>query len=177
MPNFAAAGSVATKLGISSVYSYFEQMGAKPGEEFSEAIHLCDKQGIPLICGDRKIEDTVNELQSALFEDLPSILGDDGRRYKDIGERDDDMDEIKRRIGLGRGEIDWRSLVENMKDRKTATLLAERMGKYAPHVREVILTKRDKALAQALIDAPYTNIVGVVALAHMDGIERIWVSQ
>merc|ERR1719158_2251909 len=98
MPNFAAAGSVATKLGISSVYSYFEQMGAKPGEEFSEAIHLCDKQGIPLICGDRKIEDTVNELQSALFEDLPSILGDDGRRYKDIGERDDDMDEIKKDV-------------------------------------------------------------------------------
>jgi hypothetical protein len=64
--------------------------------------------------------------------------------------------------------------VEALKDRETVRALVAYTRDAQPAATRVLLDERDDILARALRSAGGSRVVGVVGLAHVDGIEQRW---
>ncbi len=63
-------------------------------------------------------------------------------------------------------------MVEKLKNRKLVRQFVQVMKQAYPEVVNVMLTERDVVMAANLRRCPGKVVVGVVGLAHLDGIEK-----
>jgi pheromone shutdown protein TraB len=68
---------------------------------------------------------------------------------------------------------DFPSAVEGMKNRAVARAMVRTMEEAVPGIARALIHERDEIMARAL-SRERGRIVGVVGLAHLDGIERHW---
>lgn len=62
--------------------------------------------------------------------------------------------------------------VEQLKERSTVRELMATLEKSLPDVYQALIGERDAYMAESLLKANGKSSVGVVGMAHMDGIER-----
>lgn len=127
---------------------------------------------VPLILGDQDVKVTMNKLGKSFRPDQlikmmfnPQMQQMGARMAMGMGAKP----------GGGKSALDASviaELVEKLKDRQSARELVQCMEKMMPDYMRVLLHERDEYLANSLKKAQGTRVVGVVGLAHLDGIER-----
>lgn len=167
-----AAGVIpsgASDAGIASFYQSLEEMGLQNGGEFVAAIEEASRLNATVVLGDQDIQVTMARLQEA---------NEEVRRLRRQGAlaRDGDPAAAAARplLDLRVDGASTRAQVQQM----TADLLQpsnvravrEYMRAQAPPVYEALIAERDRYMAHALRDCEGSSVVGVVGLAHLDGI-------
>lgn len=155
-------GTKALQLGLGMFYRFFRSAGMDPGQEMIAAMQEADRIGAHLVYGDQDVRFTLSKLQQALSAaDILKIL-----QPQPVPE------ELKQLLGDSK---DLKSAVERMKNRKAVRLMAEGMRKQLPHIVRIMLDERDEYMAKVLHNM-HGRVVAVVGLAHLDGIEKNWMS-
>jgi TraB/PrgY/gumN family len=172
------AGAAVGK-GISSMYSSLSSSGFQPGEEFAEAIRTGRDVGATIVLGDQDVQITLQRLAEALsMTDLNQLLNPDSELERTMsnllpslpppspsGNSNNDPTQFKRELS---------DYVEQMKSRETVRTIVQELNTVAPEVVRVMLTERDVYMANGLhtLRRSYPQVVAVMGLAHIDGVER-----
>ena len=176
------AGAAVGK-GISSMYSSLSSSGFQPGEEFAEAIRTGRDVGATIVLGDQDVQITLQRLAEALsMTDLNQLLNPDSELERTMSNllpslppspsgnsnnnnNDNDPTQFKRELS---------DYVEQMKSRETVRTIVQELNTVAPEVVRVMLTERDIYMANGLhtLRRSYPQVVAVMGLAHIDGVER-----
>jgi TraB/PrgY/gumN family len=180
------AGAAVGK-GIQSMYSDLSTAGFQPGEEFAEAIRAGREINATIVLGDQDVQITLRRLAEALsMTDMNQLLNPDSKLEQTMSNLlpsvpqamngtsvssstmstvNDDPTQFKRELS---------DFVEQMKSRETVRTIIQELKGVAPEIVRVMLTERDKYMANGLhtLRQSYPNVVAVMGLAHMDGVER-----
>lgn len=156
--NVGAVGKL-MGLGLSGFYRLLATRGLQPGQEMRTAIEEGKKVGAKIVLGDQDIDVTMKNfgeqmsMQDALqFFTRPMPSG------------------IAQKMN---SNADPSQMFEQMRDRKIVREFNEVMERDAPAFTRVLLTERNEAMTKALRNLK-GKVVGVVGLAHLDGIEQLW---
>lgn len=169
------------------MYSSLSSSGFQPGEEFAEAIRTGRDVGATIVLGDQDVQITLQRLAEALsMTDLNQLLNPDSELERTMSNllpslpppspsgnsnnnnsnnNDNDPTQFKRELS---------DYVEQMKSRETVRTIVQELNTVAPEVVRVMLTERDIYMANGLhtLRRSYPQVVAVMGLAHIDGVER-----
>jgi pheromone shutdown protein TraB len=183
-------GPLAFVLGsaIKQLYGSMDKMGFSSGEEFAVAIREARRRGVPVLLGDQDVQVTLRRLSEALKktdfarlaaldsgEALPSALAP-AMTASPGSPVVVDMNDA-RQIS---------AIVETMKQREAVRELTETLRREVPLVYDAMIGERDAYMASSLQLAFQSGggggsvpgetrlrvAVGVVGIAHAEGIER-----
>ena len=166
------AGTSAVGYALSSLYGSLNKMGFDSGAEFRAALDEAEVVGATVVYGDRDAQATLRRLNDALKELLTSgalwNAPEPPAEFAALAER---MAGAQEKDGkLTKAAIDSElSMVQN---RANVRILTSYMSDAFPPLYKALIAERDEILAASLADAPGDRVVGVVGLAHVDGIER-----
>ncbi|CAM9129561.1 unnamed protein product [Choristocarpus tenellus] len=147
---------------ISKMYESMDKLGFVSGQEFTVAIREAKVLRAKILLGDRDVNVTLRRLTEALRVTDMNRLGE-----MQIPELESSMQ------GITTGEADKiNSAVEIIKQRQTMRKLSALLQEGAPEVYNAMLGERDVYMANSLINSGGKRTVGVVGLAHLDGIEK-----
>jgi len=147
------------KLGGSAYKRIFRLFGMDMGKEFRTAMSEADRIGAKVVYGDRSQEETIaGILQNLNLANVSRLL---------TQKADPQVERILREAQ------DFHSAVEGMKNRAVARAMVKTMEEAVPGIANALIHERDEIMARALAQER-GRIVGVVGLAHLDGIERHW---
>ena len=151
------------KFGFSSTYRIFKHMGMNPGGEFRAALASAERQGSHIVLADRDVKETLRRISENLrMEDLwRLILPDESNVGQGLPIQMSD-DRIKE--------------IEKMKTRENVRAMVARLRKINPGLACSLIDERDEILFHNLAKQK-GQIAGVVGLAHLDGIEKLWSQQ
>jgi len=146
------------------INQFLRSLGIEPGLEFKVAMQEAKDLNINLILGDQDIATTLRELSNAVKSaGLPKLF------------------QFLSKIGNNVTPLDKKSVpeqlkdhIESMKHRSFVRETLKEAEKYQPQAVQALLHDRDDYMYRKLLKAPGDILVGVVGLAHMDGIERRW---
>jgi pheromone shutdown protein TraB len=131
------------------------------------AMKEADRIGAPLVFGDRDVNDTLREIKAAFS---PSLL----MKIMTAGPPPPEIQSIMMDMVTG-GIESLGDNVELLKTRENARALSTYMTTAAPDIANVLIHRRDEAMATNLHKhCGEGKVVAVVGLAHVDGIEREW---
>lgn len=165
-PNFG--GEALLKLGLSSLYSLLRLYGLQPGQEFKVALEEADRRKLPLVYGDRNVDETVSRLRDALSSVSFS------RFTSSVPDLPPELQKLFGSANIG----NLSDRVEMLKNRRQVALFRDHMGTVAPEIMEVMVLQRDKIMVDKLLHESKPGCtVAVVGMAHMDGIEQEWQSR
>ncbi|PSC74329.1 conjugal transfer [Micractinium conductrix] len=167
MGTFAAPGGTMSQkvvqAGLPLVYRAMKALGMDPGAEFKAAVEEAERIGARIVCGDRDVQQTLQRLsQTVNFQDLMRMMTGRGLPDPPPG-----MAEFYARQSGSSIE----TKVEGMKTRAMVREMAEYLRQVNPRLAEVMIDERDQHMVDALARLE-GRVVGVVGLAHLDGMER-----
>ncbi|KAL6041063.1 Carbohydrate esterase family 1 protein [Balamuthia mandrillaris] len=153
-------------------YAYFKKMGLIPGAEFKMALEEAAKRDIHVVLGDQDVDVTMRKLGGSLTTSLPRIM----EYLKTGGATTNQPQHLSHEDVLPPGwqQMSWEEMIEAIKNRNRVRKMVKAMRTYLPEVTKVMLDERDAILANSLMHKCKQGrvIVGVVGMAHMDGIEK-----
>ena len=152
------------KFGFSGMYRVFKHIGLNPGEEFKAALAAAERHGSRVVLADRDVKETLRRLSENLkMEDIwRLILPDDGSVFGQ-----------GMPIQMPMSNDDWSKEIERMKTRENVRAMVARLRKINPRLVSSLIDERDEILYHNLAKQK-GQIAGVVGLAHLDGIEKLW---
>jgi pheromone shutdown protein TraB len=161
----APGGRAAAALALAGFYRLLRAAGLEVAGEFSAAVDAAQKSGARLVYGDRDVDETLAALAGAA---TPAALwrlatGGGGAPAPAGGAPPPPP-------GAG---LD--ATVEAMRTRATARALAARLRAASPELAAALLDERDAHMAAGLARLR-GRVVGVVGLAHLDGLEAAWLA-
>eukprot|EP00890_Picochlorum_soloecismus_P006771 jgi/Picsp_1/919/NSC_04403-R1_family protein len=153
------------KFGFSGTYRVFKHIGLNPGEEFKAALAAAERHGSRIVLADRDVKETLRRLSENLkMEDLwRFILPDESGVEQGLP------------IQMPMSD-DWSKEIERMKTRENVRAMVARLRKISPGLAYSLIDERDEILYHNLAKQK-GQIAGVVGLAHLDGIEKLWSRQ
>jgi len=159
------------KISFQSFYRILKHFGLAVGSEFIAAMEAGEQQGATIVYGDRDVRETISRLASVVkMEDIFQILvGKGPSPPRSV------LDALEQKSGSEFEGIGDRleSQVEFMKRRSIARDLANFLRQINPQVAAALIDERDEVMVQNLRRLK-GRVVGVVGLAHLDGIEKRW---
>ncbi|KAI3429803.1 hypothetical protein D9Q98_010116 [Chlorella vulgaris] len=163
----APGSSLSQKLvqaSLPMMYRGMKMLGMDPGAEFKVALEEAERLGARVVYGDRDGSRTLKRLSEAV--DLGDVL----RMMSGAGmpAPPDSLTELF--TGSG-GNLE--SQVESMKTRKAVRDMGRYMRQVNPAMATALIDERDAHMVRELSRLE-GRVVGVVGLAHLDGMERRW---
>ncbi|ELR11589.1 TraB subfamily protein [Acanthamoeba castellanii str. Neff] len=158
---FAGFGAPFLEASLRSFYNVFKLLGFVPGLEFKVAMNEAKKLKIPVVYGDQESSKTFQRLSSVFSLDRLMRINSDAAHNQQ-------MQSLFQQIQANSIE----EMVEKLKNRKLVRRFVQVMKQAYPEVVNVMLTERDVVMAANLRRCPGKVVVGVVGLAHLDGIEK-----
>ncbi|KAG0580899.1 hypothetical protein KC19_4G208900 [Ceratodon purpureus] len=164
--NIGAVGKL-MGLGLSGFYRLLATQGVQPGKEMKVAIEEGKKVGAKIVLGDQDIDITMKHFGEQMS--MSDALQFFSRPMPS---------NIAQKMGAANsrsqaGNANPAEMFEQMRDRKIVRELNEVMERDAPAFTRVLLGERNEAMTKALRNLS-GKVVGVVGLAHLDGIEQLW---
>lgn len=151
-------------MGLSGFYRLLATQGLQPGQEMKVAIAEGKKAGAKIVLGDQDIDVTMKH-----FGEQMSMT--DALQFFSRPMPGD----IAQKMGAAssRANSNPAQIFEQMRDRKIVREFNAVMERDAPAFARVLLGERNEAMTKALRNLS-GKVVGVVGLAHLDGIEQLW---
>ena len=163
------AGSQAIGVGLSSLYKQMDSLGFQSGGEFVAAVEEADRIGATIVLGDRDARETIGRLRDAIGELLrnpPQPTGAEPPAALIAAAGGPQAEMTKDSIN---------TMMSTLKQRQTLRELTAYLKSEVPPLYQALIAERDEFMAQSLMKAEARggaqNIVAVVGLAHVDGIE------
>eukprot|EP00178_Gracilaria_changii_P023295 TRINITY_DN705_c2_g1_i1.p4 TRINITY_DN705_c2_g1~~TRINITY_DN705_c2_g1_i1.p4 ORF type:complete len:352 (-),score=41.34 TRINITY_DN705_c2_g1_i1:6571-7626(-) len=172
------------ELGIGSIYRSLHRLGFASGVDFKAAIETAEDRKVPLVLGDQELRTTMRRLGEGLRSDF------DLQRMMAIlmarSNANAPESPLERKLGeafhaMASGDVTTgQARLAELIDRDTVHQLIEPMRVFTPNVARAMLYERDVIMAENLIkaakDLPKEKnvIVGIVGLAHVEGIADEW---
>ncbi|EME30422.1 TraB family protein [Galdieria sulphuraria] len=150
------------EISIRTTYSLLRKAGFVPGLEFLAAVDEAQRIRAQVVYGDRHFKDTIKRVGRELEGKRLSLL----RQLFHL--EAPEVEHIFKDTGGLQGSV------EKLLDRRNVQLLVQFMRKAVPPLAQVLLDERDLYLSRALKSQPGPQVVGVVGMAHLEGIERNW---
>ncbi|GJQ10547.1 hypothetical protein GpartN1_g2832.t1 [Galdieria partita] len=150
------------ELSIRTTYSLLRRAGFVPGLEFLAAVDEAQRIQAQVVYGDRHFKDTVKRVGKGLEGKPLSLI----RQLFHV-----DASEVEH---IFRDSGGLQGSVEKLLDRRNVQLLVQFMRRAVPPLAHVLLDERDLYLLRALKSQPGPQVVGVVGMAHLEGIESNW---
>ncbi len=163
-------GQQLVKLSLQGMYRMLHNLGMDVGGEFKAAMLAAEQQGAKLVYGDRDGNETLSRLSKAVkVEDLWKMVAGGGpqppQTMVDFFENNStNNNTVKSRM---------EAQVEAMKTRAMARQMSQFLRQMNPELAKALIDERDEFMVQQLRGLK-GRVVGVVGLAHLDGIERRW---
>ncbi|KAI7840858.1 hypothetical protein COHA_005450 [Chlorella ohadii] len=171
----SGGGSFSQKMvqaSLPMMYKMLKMMGMEPGGEFKVALEEADACGARVVYGDRDVQATLQRLSQNM--DMQQLLR--MATGRGLPEPPASLLEAFRSSG-GEGLEAQASaadvLVEGMKSRRLVRDMCEYLRAINPGLAKALVDERDEIMTDALLRLE-GRVVGVVGLAHLDGIERRW---
>lgn len=158
---FGGFGAPFLEASLRSFYNVFKLLGFVPGLEFKVAMSEAKKLKIPIVYGDQESSKTFQRLAGVVSLDKIMRMSADASHNQQ-------MQSLFQQIQAGSLE----EMVEKLKNRKLVRQFVQVMRQTYPELVSVMLTERDVFMAANLRRCPGKVVVGVVGLAHLDGIEK-----
>lgn len=160
------------KFSFQGFYGVLRNLGLEVGIEFKAALEAAEKQNARIVYGDRNVQETLSRLASTVkFEDMVKMMAGKGPAVPkslldalDFAMSDRTKNNNKENI---------ESHVEAMKTRAMANQMTAYLRQINPALAAVLIDERDEIMVQSLRNLK-GRVVGVVGLAHLDGIECRW---
>lgn len=132
-----------------------EKMDIKPGQEMLTAIDEGEKAGAEIHLADREIHVTLSRIWRimGLWDKMKLVF----QLLLSMGDMDIEEEDI-----------------EKMKEQDVLQTILADVEKSHPILKEILITERDKYLAQKIKTAPGEKIVAVVGAGHVPGIKKFW---
>jgi pheromone shutdown protein TraB len=160
-----APGSLSAKLlglTMKGFYAAWRHAGLEPGLEFKVALQEAEALHAKVVHGDRDVRETLERLAGTF-----SLAG----ALRAATNPPAPPPQLARVMSA---EVGVEEAIERLKNRDTVAALTAYLRRAAPSAVRVMLDERDDVLAAALRRCGPGRVVGVVGLAHMDGIEARW---
>ena len=159
----APGGLSAKLLGLTmkGFYAAWRHAGLEPGAEFKVALQEAQTLRAKVVHGDRDVRDTLAALAGTF-----SLSG----ALRAAAAAPPPPPELARVLSA---DVGVEEAIERLKNRRTVAALTRHLRAIHPEGVRVMLDERDDVLAAAL-RAAEGRVVGVVGLAHVDGIEARW---
>lgn len=173
------------EIAIATMYRSLHRLGFASGVEFRAAIETTENLNVPLVLGDQHITTTMSKVASAFQDDfnLQRLLSLAFVQSEISGVMETKVErglrEAFHAVAVGdveRGQV----LLAKLIDPLSVNELMKPMREFAPQVTKAILDDRDVVMTDNLIKAVdalpqgKTDLVAIVGLAHMPGIEKEW---
>ena len=188
-------GPLAFVLGsaIKQLYGSMDKMGFSSGEEFAVAIREARRRGVPVLLGDQDVQVTLRRLSEALKKtDFARLAALDSGEALPSAMLAPAMTTASSPDGAPVVAVDMSdarqisAIVETMKQREAVRELTETLRREVPLVYDAMIGERDAYMASSLQLAFQSGggggsvpgetrlrvAVGVVGIAHAEGIER-----
>ena len=166
-----APGSLTSKVlgvGMRGFYGAWRHAGLEPGGEFVAAMQEAAllRPEARVVYGDQESVVTLQKLAATIT--LSAVLRAVASSLTSSTPLPPELASV-----LG-GGVSAEEAVERLKIRETVRSLVRFTRSMHPTATRVLLDERDELLAAALRACPGPRVVGVVGLAHVDGIEARW---
>lgn len=167
------------------MYRSLHRLGFASGVEFKAAIEVAQNLDVPLVLGDQHISTTMSNVASAFRGDfdmqrlLSLVFAQSGVSGAVETRVERGLREAFHAVTVGDVERGQR-LLAKLIDPLSVSELMKPMREFAPQVTKAILDDRDVVMTDNLIKAVdalpegKNDLVAIVGLAHMPGIEREW---
>lgn len=147
-------------------YRFLRRYGFLPGIDMLSAIKAGREHRAELYYGDIDAKETLQGLRTAFHPSL--FLKMMSTPIPDV------IQDIMKQAVTGRWSK-FGETVEQIKTRDHCRAIVNYMDRATPQVAQILIHRRDKAMAQNLREhCNKGKIVAVVGMAHMDGVEREW---
>lgn len=148
---------------LKSMYELIRNTGVEPGKEFRVAMEEAQLLNAEILYIDRNVHETVKRLRDVITVwDVLRMLKNPNHHLETYPSFMRDME-----------NHDFETAVERLKTRETVREMMNWMEQSFPNVVKVMVHERDELMVKRLLECEGT-VVGVVGMAHMDGIERLW---
>ena len=169
------AGTEAVGYGLSSLYKNLDEMGYQSGQEFVVAVNEARALGADVLLGDRDARKTLQRIREALVESVRSgalqrALKDEAPPPAFVGES------LKMDAPTQMTPDNINAMMGLLKTRENTRVLADYIQRELPPLYTALIAERDEYMANSLLQSPGKRMVAVTGLAHMDGIERRFLS-
>lgn len=158
-------GGLQSKLvgaGLSGMYGVLRSFGLEPGAEFRAGIEEADRIGARIVCGDQDQRLTAQRISENLkLSDIMGMMSSTSSLPLDLQEQFKSF------------TASFEDRIESLKTREAARAMSDTIRKVNPGVAAALIDERDEILAGSLLSMK-GRVVGVVGLAHLDGIEKHW---
>ncbi|EIE24045.1 hypothetical protein COCSUDRAFT_62569 [Coccomyxa subellipsoidea C-169] len=181
------------KMGMQGFYRLLKSLGMDPGLEFKVAMEEAELLRARIVFGDADQDRTMRRISESLTvqagpstcNSLTTVFMQQGLLSMVMGGGLPPAEVVDFLRSNGSGKLtDQASFltlcaskccdaVEAMKNRKMARAMTEYMRKVNPELASALTDERDEYMVNCLQQLE-GRIVGVVGLAHLDGIERRW---
>ncbi|KAL4436127.1 hypothetical protein ABPG77_005575 [Micractinium sp. CCAP 211/92] len=165
---FAPGGSLSQKLvqvSLPMMYRVMKLLGMDPGGEFKVALQEAERIGARVVYGDRDVNGTLQRLSQTMgLQELMAMMTGRGMPEPPPGVVE---------LMMQQGTSNVEAQVEGLKTRALVREMAEYMRRVNPRLAEALIDERDQHMVDSLSRLE-GRVVGVVGLAHLDGIERRW---
>ncbi|KAG0610050.1 hypothetical protein M758_7G035100 [Ceratodon purpureus] len=164
--NIGAVGKL-MGLGLSGFYRLLATRGLQPGQEMKVAIEEGKKVGAKIVLEDQDIDITMKHFGEQMS--MSDAMQFFSRPMPS---------NIAQKMGAANarsqaGNANPAQMFEQLRNRKIVQEFNEVMERDAPAFTRVLLGERNEAMTKALRNLS-GKVVGVVGLAHLDGIEQLW---
>jgi pheromone shutdown protein TraB len=171
-------GQQLVRLSLQGMYRMLHNLGMDVGGEFKAAMLAAEQQGSKLVYGDRDGNETLLRLSKAFrMEDMFKILAGGGPQPPQamVDFFENSVHENSTGSSTSDSTVKSRveAQVEAMKTRSMARKMSSWMRQMNPALATALIDERDEFMVQKLRGLQ-GRVVGVVGLAHLDGIERRW---
>lgn len=139
--------------------------GLEPGAEFRAGIEEADRIGARIVCADQNQRVTAQRISDNLqLSDIMRLMSSPSSLPLDVKE------------SFKSFTANFEDRIESLKTREAARAMSETIRKVNPGVAAALIDERDQILAKSLLSVK-GKVVGVVGLAHLDGIEKRWLQE
>ncbi|KAH8957514.1 hypothetical protein BDL97_07G095800 [Sphagnum fallax] len=149
---------------LKSMYELIRSTGVEPGKEFRVAMEEAQRLNANVLYVDQDVQVTMKRLRDVItLRDIIKIIMTNSN--PNIEQYPTILKDWEKN--------DFQGSVERLKTRETVRQLISWMEAAFPDVVKVMVHERDALMVKRL-RACEGKVVGVVGMAHMDGIERLW---
>ncbi|KAI0565335.1 TraB [Gracilaria domingensis] len=172
------------ELGIGSIYRALHRLGFASGVDFKAAIETAEDLKVPIVLGDQDLRTTMRRLGEGFRSDfdlqrMMAILMTRSKSQAPESPLERKLGEAFQAMASGDPKSGQEKLAELI-DRNTVHQLIEPMRMLTPNIARAMLYERDVIMTENLIKASKNLpekknvIVGIVGLAHVEGIADEW---
>lgn len=142
------------------------------GGEMKAALQEAERIGARCVYGDVEFNDTMNGLKTAAF----GMMASPTALMKTIASVPPPPSAIRDLFqALMQNDVEPQEIIESIKTRERAKQMTSYLSICFPPIYDVMISKRDVHMARQLKEhCSKGKVVGIVGMAHVEGIEREW---